>query len=109
MAQSFKHSTNGLTVGTARTLLYGPVSAGVSAIVFAGTFSNLDDTNKLQHTVTLERYDGTTYNSSLHVVPVPYNSASKCPKIVLSAGESLYGTADAVSVIGVDINVLELS
>lgn len=109
MASNFKHSPNGLVLGSTRTLLYGPVSTGVTAIVFAGTFPNIDNTNKVQHTVTLERYDGTTYSNLLNSVPVPYGGASKCPKIVLYAGESLYGTADAASVISADIEILERS
>lgn len=109
MAQNFKHSTNGLTVGTSRTLIYGPVGTGVTGIVFSGTFPNLDTTNQVMHFLTLEKYDGTTYNTELRNIPVPYGSASKAPKIVLYAGESLYATADVAAMIGVSISVLELS
>jgi hypothetical protein len=109
MAQNFKHSTNGLTVGTSRTLIYGPVPAGTTGIVFSGSFPNLDNTNKLMHFLTLEKFDGTTYNSELNSIPVPYGSASKAPKIVLNTGESLYATADTAAMIGVSLSVLELS
>lgn len=109
MASNFKHSPNGLVLNSTRTLLYGPVTTGVTAIVFSGTFPNLDDTNKIQHTLKLETFDGTSYSTVLNSIPVPYGGASKCPKIVLYAGESLYGTADTASMIGVNIGVLERS
>jgi hypothetical protein len=109
MAQNFKHSTNGLTLGTSNTLIYGPVPAGTTAIVFSGTFPNLDATNKLMHYLTLFKYDGVTFNYELNSVPIPYGSASKSPKIVMNAGESLYATADTAAMIGVSLSVLELS
>ena len=109
MAQNFKHSTNGLTLGTSNTLVYGPVSTGVTAIVFSGSFPNLDNTNHLMHYLTLQKYDGTTYNVELNNIPVPWGSASKAPKIVLYAGESLYASADVAAMIGVSLSVLELS
>lgn len=109
MAQNFKHSANGLTVGNTRTLIYGPVAAGTTAIVFSGTFPNLDTSNHIQHTLTLEKFDGTTYNSELNSIPVPWGSASKAPKIVLYPGESLYATCDTTAMLGVSLSVLELS
>lgn len=109
MAQNFKHSTNGLTLGTSNTLVYGPVGVGVTAIVFSGSFPNLDNTNHLMHYMTLQKYDGTTYNTELNNIPVPWGSASKAPKIVLYAGESLYASADVAAMIGVSLSVLELS
>jgi hypothetical protein len=109
MAQTFLHSSNGLTVGTSETLLFGPVGTGITAIVFSGTFTNIDSTNKLMHYLTLQKYDGTTYNNELFAIPIPYGSASKCPKIVLNAGESLYATADVAAMIAVSVSVLELS
>ncbi|MNK27651.1 hypothetical protein D3C87_460130 [compost metagenome] len=107
MASNFKHSPNGLVLGNTRTLLYGPVPVGTTAIIFSGTFPNLDNTNKLQQTVTVETYDGSTYTMVLNSVPIPYGSASKCPKIVLYAGESLYGTAGSASLVGANVGILE--
>lgn len=109
MAQNFKHSTNGLTVGSSRTLIYGPVTTGVTAIVFSGTFPNIDASNHNMHYLTLEKYDGTTYNTELNSIPIPWGGASKAPKIVLNAGESLYATGDVAAMIGVSLSVLELS
>lgn len=109
MAQNFKHSANGLTVGSSRTLIYGPVATGTTAILFSGTFPNIDSTNHLMHYLTLEKYDGTTYNTELSNIPVPWGSASKAPKIVLYAGESLYATGDVAAMLGVSLSVLELS
>lgn len=109
MAQNFKHSSNGLTLGTSNTLIYGPVPAGTTAIVFSGTFPNLDAVNHNMHYLTLFKYDGTTFNYELSNIPVPWGGASKAPKIVLYAGESLYATADTAAMIGVSLSVLELS
>jgi hypothetical protein len=106
MATTFSHSSNGLTLGTSRTLIYGPVTTGTSVVVFSGAFSNVDSTNKAQHTFTLERYDGTNYHSVLTAIPIPYGSASKCPKLVLAAGESLYGTADTTLCVAAALEVM---
>jgi hypothetical protein len=109
MAQTFTHTTNGTLLGTSNTLLFGPTATGVTTIIFAGTFSNLDNTNKLQHTFTLQKYDGTTYNTELNAIPIPYGGSSKCPKIVLLPGESLYASADTASVVSVSLSILQLS
>lgn len=99
MASNFNHSTP-LTAGTTRTLAYGPVAAATTVIVFSGTLANIDSTNQAQHWITLESYDGvSTYTQHLFQVPLPYGSTSKCPKIVLLAGESLYVTADTAGVV----------
>jgi hypothetical protein len=108
MAQNFKRSE--VVAGIARTALYGPVPAGTTAIVFAGTFTNIDTTNKLDHKITLEiRNAVAAYVPRFMEVPVAYGGASKCPKTVLLAGEYLYVTADAVNVMQAIVEVLERS
>lgn len=108
MPSNFKRSE--VLAGTVRTALYGPVAAGVQAIVFAGTFANLDSTNKSDHKITLEvRNASSAYVVNLQEVPIPYGGSSKCPKIVLLAGESLYVTSDAANAIQATINILERS
>lgn len=110
MSSAFKHSPAGLTLGSTRTLLYGPVTTGVTSIVFSGTFTNMDNTNHLMQYLTLETYDGTsTYTNVLNQIPVPFGSASKCPKVVLYAGESLYGTSATTAMISASISILERS
>jgi len=98
MTSAFNHSTPGLVAGTTRTLVYGPVSAGTTIIVFDGTISNVDVANMTQHWFTLESYDGVSvYTTHLFEIPVPFGSSSRLPKITLLPGESLYITADAAA------------
>ena len=96
-------------INNSRTLLYGPVAASTTAIVFAGVFSNIDTTNKSQHKLTLEirLSDETTYFKQFQDIPIEYGGSSKCPKIALATGESVYGTADANSSISASLNILE--
>lgn len=106
MASTFNHTPAGLVAGTTRTLAYGPVPAATTVVVFAGTCSNIDSTNQLQHWVTLESYNGTTYTPRFTQLPIPWGSSSKVPKIVLLPGESLYITADAASSIACSFELL---
>lgn len=106
MASNFAHTTSGLTLGSSRTLIYGPVPAATSVIVFSGTFANNDVSNKAQHTVTLEKYDGSLYTQVLTQAPLPWGSSLKCPKIVLNTGDSLYGTADAAAFVVTSLELL---
>ena len=94
---------------TTRTLIYGPVAGGTTVILFAGTFSNVDTTNKSLHKMTLEKRlsDNVTYIKLFTDVPIEYGGSSKAPKIILKTGQSLYFNADANSVIQASINVLE--
>lgn len=108
MPSNFKRSE--VVAGTTRTQLYGPVGAGVTSIVFAGTFSNIDSTNKSDHVFTLEIFNAASvYIPVLKEVPVPYGGSSECPKIVLLPGESLYVTAAEATAIQASVNVLERS
>ena len=106
MATSFSHSAQGLVLGTARTLIYGPVPAGQTAVIFSGLFPNIDSATKGMHSIILERYNGTTYQNLFQEIPIPYGSASKCPKVVLTAGETLYGTADAANSVTASVEVM---
>lgn len=109
MATTFNHSAP-VSAGTTRTLLYGPVSSGTTALAFSGTLANVDDTNKTDHWVTVERYDGTsTYTAVLNEIPVKFGATSECPKMALVAGESVYVTADAVNVILCALEVVILA
>ena len=97
MASAFNHTLPNLIAGTTRTLCYGPVPTATTVVVFAGTLANIDNTNQIQHSVTLESYNGTDYTTFFNNLPVPYGSTSKVPKIVLLPGESLYVKADAAN------------
>lgn len=110
MATIFDHSTPALLAGTTRTLIYGPVAQGVMCIVFSGTFANVDNTNEVNHWITLESFDGNTnYTAHLNQIPIPYGGTSMCPKIVLLAGESLYVTADAASSVMCSVETVLIS
>lgn len=106
MSSTFSHTPSGVSIGTSRTLVYGPVPAGTTAIIFSGTLSNIDSVGQAQHTATLESYDSVNYTTHLPAIPIPYGSASEVPKIVLLAGESLYCTADATSSIACRLEIL---
>jgi hypothetical protein len=104
MTSTFKHSPPNILLGTTNTLLYGPVASGVTSIIFAGTFANMDNTNHLMHYTTLQTYDGvSSYTTVLNQIPVPFGSASKCPKIVLYVGESLYASCDTAAMISASV------
>lgn len=95
---------------TTRTLLYGPVPVGNVAIVFSGTFSNIDSAAKLEHTLTLEILNASSaYVPRLKDIPIPYGGTSKCPKTVLVAGEYLYVTSDSANKIQAVIDIVERS
>lgn len=108
-SSNFNHSGPTITANTTRTLLYGPVPAGSTVIVFSGVFSNVDNTSMVNHWITLETYNGTAYNNKLNQIPIPFGSASMCPKVVLLAGESLYVTSDAAASIACSVEVLVIS
>ena len=96
MAISFSHTPAAVYASTARTLLYGPVPAGKTVIVFAGTLANNDVTNKQSHWVTLEVKDNANnYTALLTQLPLKFGSTSKVPKKVLLPGESIYVSSDA--------------
>jgi hypothetical protein len=93
---------------TTRTALYGPVAVGTTAIVFGGTFANIDSTNKIQHTLTLEiKNAANAYVTRLPAIPIEYGGASKCPKTVLLPGEYLYVSSDTNGVIQSVVDILE--
>jgi hypothetical protein len=107
MSSTFSHSTPGLVAGTSRTLVYGPVAAGTTVIVFDGTATNIDSTNTAQHWVTVESFDGaSTYTPHIFQVPIPFGSSSKIPKITLLPGEYLYVTADLASSVALRLEYL---
>lgn len=110
MAYSFSHSPDSVIASTTLSLLYGPTAANTTDIVFSGTMANIDDTNQLQHNITLKLYNGTTYTQTyLNKVPIPYGSSSKVPKIVMAPGESLWVQADTNGSVECNLNILTLS
>ncbi len=85
------------------------VPALTTAIVFSGHISNVDTTNKAAHNVTLEHKVGAVYYSRLQDVPIAYGGSLTPGKMVLQAGESLYITGDANSVMEAVFDILEKS
>lgn len=97
-----------LALTTVNTLVYGPVPSGTVAVVFHGTVSNVDDALKATHTFNLEIHNGATVVNRLHGISVSFGSAAKTPKIVLKVGDSLYASADLISVLELSIEILEI-
>lgn len=90
-----------------RTLLY-TCPAATQSVVFSGTIANVDDTNMLDHTITVEvQKVDTSYVANLNAIPIPYGSSLTLPKIALSAGEKLYLKADAASVLVARASIVE--
>lgn len=107
---TFNHSTPAITAGTAQTNLYGPVAAGTTVIVFAGTFSNIDTVSQANHWLTLVKDNGSGVQTPvLTQIPIPFGGTSMCPKMVLMAGEVLYVQADAVGAVSCSIEIVSLS
>ena len=91
------------------TLVYGPVPVGTVAVVFSGSISNIDTTNKLLHTGTLDIHSGASILNQFKDVAIPYGSAlTQMPKVVLKAGESIFASADAAAVVQLSIQLLEV-
>lgn len=104
MASAFKSLAIG--VPATQTHLY-TAPAATSSVVFSGTVSNKDTTLKAQYTFTLERKVGATYTSILTQIPIQFGQSLTLPKIVLQTGEELYITASTVSVLDIDVSILE--
>lgn len=104
--------TNIISRATAtRSQIYAAPStpANLTSVVFDGTISNVDTTNKAIHYLTLELRSGNNYFSIGNAIAVPFGLSPRLPKIVLKAGESLYITGDAANVIDVVGAVVERS
>ena len=107
MAITFFHSPSALYANTSRTLIYGPVPSGKTALIFAGTITNDDRIGKSPHTATLECRDNNNYYTPLLTdIKIPYGNTSKVPKKVLLTGESIYASADSAGVIAVSLEIL---
>lgn len=105
MATSFNAADVAIT--TSRTLLYTCPGA-TQAVVFAGTVSNVDGTNKADHVVTLEvQKTDNSYVSILKEVPITYGGALSLPKIALLTGEKIYLTADSNSTLITRVSIVE--
>jgi hypothetical protein len=96
-----------VAVGTARTLLY-TCPASTQAVLFAGTVANIDATNMADHIVTVEvQKVNSSYVVVAYQVPVTFGGSLSLPKIALDAGEKIYLTADAVSVLATRASIVE--
>jgi hypothetical protein len=108
MASVFKRYDNP-AVGATRSLVY-TVPTGVTAIVFAGEFTNLDTVNKSNHNATLEVLlaDNVTYVPyAKKDVPVAYGGPLAIEKRVLSVGEKVYATSDVAGMLSISLSVVE--
>lgn len=105
MANTFKRAD--ASVAITRTLVYTtPVLT--TSVIFSGSVSNVDDTNKNDHYVTVEiQKTDNSYLSVYNNIPIPYGSALSFDKIILVAGEKLYAKADVVSTLAIQVNIAE--
>lgn len=94
-------------IGSSRTVVY-TAPAGITAVVFSGTISNVDP-SMVDRKVTLERRksDGTTYFARFKDLPIGYGGAQNLPKIILTEGESLVATCDAASMAHITLDIAE--
>lgn len=96
-----------VAITTSRTLLY-TCPAATQAVVFSGTVSNIDTTNKADHVVTVEvQKVDTSFVNILKEVPITYGGALSLPKIALLAGEKIYLTGDANSTLSTRVSIVE--
>jgi hypothetical protein len=93
--------------GATRVLIY-TCPANTTAIVFAGTFSNIDTAQGDTHELTLEIKVGSSYIPKLTDVPIVYGGSLTCPKMILFAGDQVYMKADGTKIQAV-IEVVERS
>lgn len=110
MASTFKRLD--AVAGATRTQIYpaaGSVSAGVTAIIFSGVITNIDSSTRVDHTITVEVYNGVSYTPIFKDLPVAYGGTQPLPKIVLQTGENLWITGDAGSVLQGSMSVVERS
>lgn len=109
MANTFKKVAFNVT--NARTLVYTcPVST--TTIVFSSHVSNRDTVSKIDHWITVEQTDITQSSNPFFItdqVPVPFGSSLDIGKLALAAGDTLFITGDANSVLDLTINFLEIT
>ena len=105
MATSFKPA--GILAGTTRTLVY-TCPAATQAVVFSGSLANIDNTNMLEHTITIEvQKVDLSYELVLNKIGIPYGNTLTVPKIALAAGEKVYVTSEATNSIYARFSVVE--
>lgn len=93
MATTIK--TADLNVTTTNTSFY-TCPASTQAVLFAGTISNIDSTNKQEHLISISvRKIDTSFTSVYAQIPVPYGNTLELPKISLSPGEQVFAQAEA--------------
>lgn len=105
MATAFVPSD--VAILSTRTLIY-TCPAGTQSVIFAGTVANIDNTNLADHWVTIEiqKVDA-SYVPVANKVPITYGGSLAFPKIALVAGEKIYLSSDAASVLFARLSTVE--
>jgi hypothetical protein len=96
------------TVTLGRVLVYTTAStAGLTATIFTGTVSNIDDVSKLDRLVTVDRLlvDGVTYSNIFNNIIIPYGGALPMPKLTLLAGEKLFISVSSANTLNIDMSI----
>lgn len=81
--------------------------ADKEVIIFSGTVSNKDETNRVTHLVTIEVNAGGTWRTIARDMPVSYNSSWCLPKIVLQSGDILGVTGSLINVMDIYASFVE--
>jgi len=95
------------TVTLGRVLVYTAASTvGLTATIFTGTVSNIDDVTMLNQMVTLDRLTvGGLYSNIFNFIIVPYGGALALPKATLLAGESLFIGISTANKMNIDMSI----
>jgi len=96
------------TITLGRILVYTAASTvGLTATIFTGTVSNIDDVGMLNQIVTLDRLtaDGATYSNLFNYIIIPHGGALPVPKVSLLAGEKLFIGASNANKLNIDISI----
>jgi len=107
MASTLK-SVVGVVISNARTIIYSAPSVGItSSIIFNGGVANLDATNKLTYTVTIEILRGGVYGVRDKDLPVPYGSTLPTGKMALLPGDVVYMTSNVAGMLAGTLDIAE--
>ena len=96
MASTFRRKNAIAAPAAARTLVYTCPTV-LSTIVFEGQITNIA-ADKASHFVTLEIFNGVSYEAIFKELEVPYGMACPLPKQVMNTGETMHiSCVDSVS------------
>jgi len=95
------------TVTLGRTLVYtAAATTGLTATLFTGTVSNIDDVGMLDQMVTLDRLTASgIYSNIFNYIIIPFGGALTMPKVTLLADEKLFISVSTANKINIDVSI----